>query len=202
MEYLVDMTTQVPARTSPETVDDMRARESKRAAELAAAGHLLRLWRPPLAPGQWRTFGLFAAQDAVQLEMVLASMPLRIWRTDLVTPLTPHPNDPHGTRGCAPTEFLTWMNITVPAGTPSLRVGELKDREAVRARELAGEGHLLRLWRPPTRPDQWRTLGLWSARDDADLSATMKSLPLHGWMDLESIPLSVHPNDPAQEDRA
>jgi muconolactone delta-isomerase len=25
---------------------------------------------------------------------VLASMPLRVWRTDEVLPLTPHPNDP------------------------------------------------------------------------------------------------------------
>jgi hypothetical protein len=28
------------------------------------------------------------------LEEVLASMPLRVWRTDEVTPLSPHPNDP------------------------------------------------------------------------------------------------------------
>jgi muconolactone D-isomerase len=28
---------------------------------------------------------------------VLASMPLRIWRTDEVTPLSPHPNDPSST---------------------------------------------------------------------------------------------------------
>ncbi|WP_197515236.1 hypothetical protein [Mycobacterium sp. 1245805.9] len=27
---------------------------------------------------------------------VLASMPLRIWRADEVTPLSPHPNDPAG----------------------------------------------------------------------------------------------------------
>jgi muconolactone delta-isomerase len=34
------------------------------------------------------------AVDDGQLEEVLASMPLRIWRTDEVTPLSPHPNDP------------------------------------------------------------------------------------------------------------
>jgi muconolactone D-isomerase len=32
--------------------------------------------------------------DAAQLEQVLASMPLRVWRTDEVTPLAPHPSDP------------------------------------------------------------------------------------------------------------
>jgi len=49
---------------------------------------------PPLRPGEWRTLGLFAAADAGELEEVLASMPLRVWRTDEVTPLTPHPSDP------------------------------------------------------------------------------------------------------------
>ena len=94
MEYLVTMTTHVPEGTSEEAVDAIRAREAARSRELAAQGHLLRLWRPPLQPGEWRTLGLFAASDAGQLEEVLASMPLRIWRTDEVLPLAPHPNDP------------------------------------------------------------------------------------------------------------
>jgi len=68
MDVLVDMTTHVPPGTHPGEVDDIRARESVRARELVADGHLLRLWRPPLTPGQWRTFGLFAADDSDQLE--------------------------------------------------------------------------------------------------------------------------------------
>ena len=94
MEYLVTMTTRVPKGTSAAAVHDVRAREAARSGELAAEGHLLRLWRPPLQPGEWRTLGLFAADDDRQLEQVLASMPLRVWRTDEVTPLSPHPNDP------------------------------------------------------------------------------------------------------------
>jgi muconolactone D-isomerase len=94
MEYLVTMTTRVPGGTSDETVEDVRGREAARSRELAAQGHLLRLWRPPLQPGEWRTLGLFAADNDGQLEEVLASMPLRAWRTDEVTPLSPHPNDP------------------------------------------------------------------------------------------------------------
>ena len=78
MEYLVTMTTHVPDGTSEATVEDIRAREVVRSRELAAQGHLLRLWRPPLQPGEWRTLGLFAADDAQQLEEVLASMPLRV----------------------------------------------------------------------------------------------------------------------------
>src|ERR1700753_4246393 len=94
MEDLVTMTTQVPAGTADSEVGQVRAREAARSRELAAQGHLLRLWRPPLQPGEWRTLGLFAAADARQREEVLAAMPLRIWRTDEVPPLSPHPSDP------------------------------------------------------------------------------------------------------------
>ncbi len=94
MEFLVSMTTHVPDGTPGQAVGDIRAREAAHTRELAAQGHVLRLWRPPLAPGEWQTLGLFAAADAAQLEQVLASMPLRSWRTDEVTPLTPHPSDP------------------------------------------------------------------------------------------------------------
>src|SRR5215470_16931821 len=100
MEYLVTMKTHVPAGTPEAAVDDVRAREAAHSRELAAQGHLLRLWRPPLQPGEWRT--------------------------DEVTPLSPHPNDP----GPAPAphqktaEFLTTFGVTVPEGTPGQTVGE------------------------------------------------------------------------------
>jgi len=94
VEFLVDMVTTVPEGTSEEEVNDIRAREAANSAKLADQGHLLRLWRPPLAPGEWRTWGLFRANDADQLEQVLATMPLRVWRRDTITPLSPHPNDP------------------------------------------------------------------------------------------------------------
>jgi muconolactone D-isomerase len=94
MEYLVTMTTLVPDGTTDQAIDEVRSREASRSRELAAQGHLLRLWRPPLRPGEWRTLGLFAAANDIELEEVLASMPLRIWRSDEVVPLTEHPNDP------------------------------------------------------------------------------------------------------------
>ena len=79
MEYLVTMTTHVPEGTSDQAVADVRDREAAHSSELAGQGHLLRLWRPPLRPGEWRSLGLFAAADDAQLEQVLASMPLRVW---------------------------------------------------------------------------------------------------------------------------
>jgi muconolactone D-isomerase len=94
MEYLVTMTTHVPEGTSEQAVEEMRAREADRSRELASQGRLLRLWRPPLEPGEWRTLGLFAAADSAEIEATLRSMPLRVWRTDEVIPLSPHPSDP------------------------------------------------------------------------------------------------------------
>ncbi len=96
MEFLVDMVTTVPDGTTDAEVDAIRVREAARSRQLAAQGHLLRLWRPPLDAGQWRTWGLFRAADATELESVLSSMPLRVWRHDAVTPLTAHPSDPDG----------------------------------------------------------------------------------------------------------
>jgi muconolactone delta-isomerase len=194
MEYLVTMTTQVPGGTSEQTVDDVRTREAARSRELAAAGHLLRLWRPPLQPGEWRSLGLFAAADAGQLEEVLASMPLRVWRTDEVTPLSSHPNDPALPARTGATEFLTTFAIAIPAGTPGQQVDETEAREAARAKELAGQGHLLRLWR---LPGEGRALGLWRARDAAEMQAILTSLPLDAWMTVQTTPLIPHPSDPA-----
>ena len=50
MEYLTDLVTTVPDGTSQAKVDELRGAEAARAAELAKAGHLIRLWRPPLKP--------------------------------------------------------------------------------------------------------------------------------------------------------
>jgi len=202
MEYLVTMTTRVPDDASDADVQDVRTREAARSRELAAQGHLLRLWRPPLKPGEWRTLGLFASDDAAQLEEVLASMPLRVWRSDQVTPLSPHPNDPArqaDKRGSlAPdgegSEFLTTFAVTVPMGTPVETVDATNAREADSARALADQGHLLRLWR---LPGEGSALGLWKAHHTDEMQAILASLPLIAWMSVQTTPLTPHPSDPA-----
>lgn len=202
MEFLVIMTTRVPPGTASAVVDDVRRREALRAAELASVNQLLRLWRPPLKPGEWRTFGLFAASDAQALERALASMPLRIWRTDEVTQLSGHPNDP-GLSGISVgaaiggAEFLIQMTVAAPAGTPSATIEDVRGREAVRAHELAAQGHLLRLWALPGSSGTWRALGLWRADDGDAIAALLDTLPLRQWMEVDITPLSVHPSDPA-----
>jgi muconolactone delta-isomerase len=206
MEYLVTMTTHVPDGTPDATVQDIRTREAAHSRKLATRGHLLRLWRPPLQPGEWRSLGLFAADDGAQLESVLASMPLRVWRTDEVTPLSPHANDPDqqsenrgsfvpGTGG---TEFLTAFTVIIPAGIPADIVEATTAGEAARTRELAGQGYLLRLW---TLPDHGCALGLWQAHDAAAMQAILASLPMDAWMTVQTTPLTAHPSDPALASR-
>ena len=95
-------------------------------------------------------------------------------------------------------EFLTDMVTTVPDGTPQEVVADTKEREAVRARQLVEQGHLLRLWRPPNVAGEWRTLGLFAADDEHDLRQILDSLPLHPWMSVDVMPLTAHPNDPGR----
>jgi muconolactone delta-isomerase len=92
MEYPTDLVTTVPEGTSPVKVDELRAAEAVRAAELAKAGHLVRLWRPPLGPDEWRSIGLLRA-----------SLPLHIWMKVAITLLNPHPNDP---------EYRVWVGTS------------------------------------------------------------------------------------------
>lgn len=206
MEYLVTMTTRVPDGTSEASVRDIRIREAARSGELAAQGHLLRLWRPPVRPGEWRTLGLFAADNDAGLEKDLASMPLRVWRTDEVTPLTPHPNDPPGRRdllgspapGGSSTEFLTTWVLDIPPGIPTDNVDATTLHEAECAHQLAEQGYLLRLWR---LPGEGRSLGLWRARDRAELQAMLASLPMNAWLRVQVTPLDPQPSDPPTTSR-
>lgn len=94
MEFLTDMVTRVPEGVDDSTVEETKAREAKNSAALADQGHLLRLWKPPVVPGEWRTLGLWQADDEEQLGTIMATMPLHPWMTVEVTPLTPHPSDP------------------------------------------------------------------------------------------------------------
>jgi len=198
MEYLVTMTTLVPDGTTDEEVQEIRGREAARSRELAAQGHLLRLWRPPLQPGEWRTLGLFAAADEVELEDVLASMPLRVWRSDQVVPLSAHPNDPPVSRAANAMEFLTTFTVTIPDDADAVQVEDIKAREADRTRQLAEQGHLVRLWMLPPTPGSWQALGLWRAEGGEELQLMLKSLPMDRWMTTETTPLTEHPNDPGR----
>jgi muconolactone D-isomerase len=94
MEFLVEFEVEVPAGTPDAEVEQRQRAESAAAAKLAADGHLVRLWRRPLAGDGTTAIGLYRAFSQAQLESLLAPLPLADWLRVTVTPLEAHPNDP------------------------------------------------------------------------------------------------------------
>ena len=89
-------------------------------------------------------------------------------------------------------EFLVHMEVGPVPGGPEAEV-ELREREAVRARELAGQGTLLRLWRVPGRREN---CGIWRAPDTIALEEALATLPMFSYLRIAVHPLAPHPNDP------
>lgn len=197
MDYLVTMTTHVPDGVTQAAITAVREREAAHTAELARAGNVLRLWRPPLRPGEWRTLGLFATDNDQQLEQILAEMPLRIWRRDTVTPLGLHPNDPGPGRVALDpqrTEFLTTLVLDIPPATAAASLDDITTREAQYAQQLAADAHLIRLW---TLPEPGRNLGHWQATDYEQMTGLIRSLPMFDCLTVDTVSLTPHPSDPA-----
>ncbi len=93
-------------------------------------------------------------------------------------------------------EFLVELTTVVPEGTDPAEVDRRRAAEAVRAKELAAQGRLFRLWRPV---GELRSIGVWLADDEAELRAkVLGSLPLWPWMTAVVTPLQSHPNDPGR----
>lgn len=93
MEFLVRIEVGWPADGDPVALATLTASERARAAELVAAGTLLRIWR---TPGRRANWGLWRAEDATELHAALTSLPLFPWLDIEVVPLAEHPSDPGG----------------------------------------------------------------------------------------------------------
>jgi muconolactone D-isomerase len=105
MEFLVQFDVNVPAGTSPAEIEDRQNREAKAAAKLVNGGHLVRLWKPPVASGETKALGLYRAENRDELDRLLADLPLSAWMQVSVTPLQAHSNDP--------------ARLSTPQGCPS-----------------------------------------------------------------------------------
>jgi muconolactone delta-isomerase len=92
-------------------------------------------------------------------------------------------------------EFLVHMEITgIQIGSEVEMV--LREKEAIRAHQLAVAGTLIRLWRVPGRRENW---GIWSAEDTDQLHQAFVSLPLFPYLVISVHPLASHPNDPGSK---
>jgi len=101
MEYLVEFHINVPEGTPEAEVSDREQAEAAAAARLAADGHLVRLWKRPVATGETNALGLYRADSKTELDALLGALPLYEWMSVTVTPLERHPNDPAVTQRSA-----------------------------------------------------------------------------------------------------
>jgi muconolactone D-isomerase len=99
MEYVVEFEVDVPDGTPHSELAARQRAEASAAAKLAIEGHLVRLWKPPVALGEARAVGLYRADGEQQLDELLGALPPYEWMNTTVTPLGPHPNDPALTDG-------------------------------------------------------------------------------------------------------
>jgi muconolactone delta-isomerase len=94
MDFLVEFEISVPEGTPKSEVTAREDAESAAAAKLVDQGHLLRVWKRDVAPGESRPIGLYRADSDADIDGLLRALPLYEWMRVTVTPLQPHPNDP------------------------------------------------------------------------------------------------------------
>ena len=96
MEFLVGFEVEVPAGTPDAEAEQHQRAESAAAANPAAGGHLVRLWRRPPAGDGTTAIGPYRAGNKAELGGLLAALPPAGRLHVTVTPLEAHPNDPAG----------------------------------------------------------------------------------------------------------
>jgi muconolactone D-isomerase len=94
MDFLVEFEINVPKGTPETEVTAREDAESAAAAKLVEQGHLVRLWKRHVAPGESRPIGLYRAESEADMDGLLRALPLYEWMRVTVIPLEPHPNDP------------------------------------------------------------------------------------------------------------
>ena len=91
-------------------------------------------------------------------------------------------------------EFLVSIQVEYPAEGDAEQLDRLTQAERARAKELTDAGALKRIWRVPGRRANW---GLWEAADATELHSLLSSLPFFPYLNIEVMPLALHPSDPA-----
>jgi len=87
MEFFTTFDVALPAWMTASDVSEVEDREVARTAELADAGHLLRLWMPAAPRRGTRIFGMWQATDADELQAIVDSLPMHAWTTVEIIPL-------------------------------------------------------------------------------------------------------------------
>lgn len=126
MEFLVEFQVTVPDGTPEDEVKRRQDAEAAAAADLAAQGHITRIWSTQSESGERLILGLYRADDRPRLDALLRGLPLYDWMRVTVTPLGAHPNDPAAARGGRlPDPRLTLVYRLEAALAPPLDLGEV-----------------------------------------------------------------------------
>jgi muconolactone delta-isomerase len=115
VDFLVEFDIQIPDDAPGLEVEERERGEAAAVARLAREGHVVRVWKPPVEPGESKALGLYRADSQTQLDDLLGALPLAAWMRVTVTPLEPHPNDPMNDR---PSGF----ELPVPRLSPVYRL--------------------------------------------------------------------------------
>ena len=91
MEFLVNININWPEGMDPNFKSKISREEREHAADLAAKGHLVRMWR---VPGRRENWGLWRAENATEMHDIIASLPVWPWMSVVVHSLAAHPVDP------------------------------------------------------------------------------------------------------------
>ena len=95
-------------------------------------------------------------------------------------------------------EFLVDFEVDIPKGTPVSEVNDREEAESFAAADLAGEGHLLRLWKRLVASGETRIMGLYRAKSEAELDGLLGGLPLAEWMHVTVTPLEFPSQRPGR----
>jgi muconolactone D-isomerase len=88
MEFLVQITTDLPPDMPAADRDELVAAETRRGQELVDMGIIRAIWR---VPGRLRNVGIWEAADATELHDFITSLPAYPWFSAAVTPMAAHP---------------------------------------------------------------------------------------------------------------
>ena len=86
--------------------------------------------------------------------------------------------------------FLIYIEVSVPADTPTELKEQLRQAEHARAFELIEARKIRRIWRPVGTAD---ACCIWEADSLEELHTAVRSLPVYPYMKLSVTPLVEHP---------
>jgi len=92
--------------------------------------------------------------------------------------------------------FLLKIVVRIPGDWPPEKLAEVNKKETARSMQFVREGKLKRIYRIAGKRANF---SIWEVESAEELHATLTSLPLHPYMDIEVYPIIKHTTTQAWE---